>query len=150
MQQSFEMGESYLSRSNHMLEQARNQFEMYRYAESVSASQECIELATKAIFLFFGEEYPKAHEFRDEELMRILVKVPVELKHRNFSRLFLINRFWSGFYLIAKYGSEKLGVGPEKLLERDEADLALKHAEECNLTATLVRGWAIRNLRAAG
>jgi HEPN domain-containing protein len=141
MQEPFDMGESYYTRSNHMLEQARSQLEKARYAESISASQETIELATKAIFLFFQQDYSKSHEFKEEEFIKVLEKIPEELKFRNFPRLFLINRFWSGFYLVAKYGNERLGIGPDKLFTGDEAKLALKHAEECNSAAYQVLDW---------
>jgi HEPN domain-containing protein len=38
----------------------------------VSASQECIELSVKAIFLLLQEEYPRKHEFKEEEFEKIL------------------------------------------------------------------------------
>jgi len=106
-----------------------------------------MEFGIKAIFLFLQEEYPRTHEFKDEDFLKILEKIPEELKFRNFPRLLLIVRFWSNLYLIAKYGNEKLGIGPEKLFTKDEAELALKHADECHYAASLIRDWAFRKRR---
>jgi hypothetical protein len=36
---------------------------------------------------------------------------------------------------VAKYGDERLGVGPEKLLRKEKAELALTHARECRQAA---------------
>jgi len=144
MQQSFEAAESFYHRSENMRSQAKAQFEKFCYPESVSASQESMEFAIKAIFLFLQEEYPRTHELKDEDFLKILEKIPEELKFHNFPRLLLINRFWSNLYLIAKYGNEKLGIGPEKLFKKDEAELALKHADECHSAVYFVRDWAFR------
>ena len=82
----------------------------------------------KAMFLLLRAEYPRRHWFKDEEFEVLLDKVPEKLQHLDFPRLFLYSKFWSGFYETAKYGDEKLGVGPEKLFRREEAELALRHA----------------------
>jgi HEPN domain-containing protein len=65
------MAESFLKRAFNKLNEARSSLENHYYAESVSASQECIELSVKAIFLL-QEEYPKRHEFKEEEFEAIL------------------------------------------------------------------------------
>jgi hypothetical protein len=36
-------------------------------------------------------------------------------------RLFLYSKFWGAFYETAKSGDERLGVGPEKLFRKEEA-----------------------------
>lgn len=103
----------------------------YNYPMSISSSQECIELSIKSLFQLLTGEHPKKHEFKDEEFMKVLEKIPKDFEHYKFPRLYLLSKFWSGFYTIAKYGIEKLKVGPEKLFEMDEAELALKHASQC-------------------
>ncbi len=53
--------------------------------------------------------------------------------------LFLLN-FWAQFYITAKYGFEAEHLASaQALFEREEAELALRHAEECLQAATRVR-----------
>ncbi|MGB9760039.1 MAG: HEPN domain-containing protein, partial [Thermoproteota archaeon] len=111
------------------------------YPESISASQECIELSIKAIFLLLQKEYPKKHEFEEEEFEAILEKVPEKLKYLDFPKLYLYSKFWLSFYTVAKYGLEKIGIGPEKLFEREEAELALKHARRCYYAASQLESY---------
>lgn len=103
-----------------------------------------MEFSIKAIFLYLEERYSKTHEFSDEQFMKILEKIPKDYQHYNFPRLLLLTRFWSRFYQTAKYGNEKLGVGPEKLFKESEAKLALEHANDCHSAAYGIRGWAYR------
>jgi HEPN domain-containing protein len=130
---TIKMAESFLKRAWNKLDEAKNQLKSYRYPESLSASQECIEMSIKGIFLLLQEKYPKKHEFEEEEFVALLEKVPKnpEFEYLNFPQLYLFSKFWSNFYTVAKYGYEKLGIGPEKLFEKEEAELALKHADKC-------------------
>lgn len=142
---SFNMAESFYRRASNRLEEAReNLTQKYNYPESISASQESMEFSTKAIFLYLEEKYPKTHEFSDEQFMKILGKIPKNYQHYNFPRLLLLTRFWSRFYETAKYGNEKLGVGPEKLFKESEAKLALEHANDCYSAAYGIRNWAYK------
>jgi HEPN domain-containing protein len=127
--------ESFLHRARNKLDEAREHLKKFNYSESVSASQECIELSVKAIFLLFQEKYPRKHEFTEEEFERILKMIPAQLKYVDFPKVYLYSKFWSQFYTIAKYGLEKLGVGADKLFEKEEAELALKRAERCEFAA---------------
>lgn len=134
-EKSMKMAESFLERARHGLDDARNHLKNRHFPESISASQECIELSTKAIFLLFQKEYPKRHEFKEEEFEAVLRKIPEKLQHLDFPKLYIYSKFWSSFYTLAKYGSDKLGVEAKKLFGEDEAELALKHAEKCESTA---------------
>jgi len=69
---NIQMAESFLKRAFNKLNEAKSSLENHHYAESVSASQECIELSVKAIFLLLQEEYPRKHEFKEEEFKKIL------------------------------------------------------------------------------
>jgi len=138
-ERSLSMAESFLRRAFRKLREAEEHLKAGNYPESISASQECIELSIKAVFLLLVEEYPKRHEFRDEEFEKLLEKIPEKLKYLEYHRLFLISKFWLGLYATAKYGEERLGLGPEKLFKRDEAELALRHAEECERAADVLR-----------
>lgn len=51
-------------------------------------------------------------------------------KEKNLERLYMISTFWSSMYSVAKYGYQKIGVGPEKLFQKKEASFALSHAYE--------------------
>ena len=130
---TFGQAESWLRRANNKLEDARNQLkEKYNYSESISASQECIELTIKAIFSMVGIKFAKDHKIKEEEFKTLLDKIPQELKNiYNYPRIYLLSEFWSYFYLTAKYGLEKLKIGSDKLFTDKEANLALEHANEC-------------------
>jgi len=136
-----EMAESFLKRARSKLDEAKGYLESYHYPESISASQECIELSIKAIFMLLQEKYPKKHEFSEEEFEAILKKISDKLKYLDFHKLYLYSKFWLSFYTVAKYGLEKIGVGPEKLFEKEEAGLALKHADKCYYGASQLRNY---------
>lgn len=129
----FGQAESWLGRANHKLEEAGVQLKQkYNYSESVSASQECIELSIKAIFSIAEVKFTKEHEIKEEEFKNLLDKIHQDLKTiYNYPRIYFLSKFWSYFYITAKYGLEKLKIGSDKLFEEEEADLALKHAREC-------------------
>jgi len=132
---SIEIARSFLSRVSNKLNEAKEHLESYHYSESISASLECIELSIKAVFLLVKGEYPRRHEFREKEFKNILKKIPEELKYLDFPKLYLYTKLWGGFHTAPKYGFENLGVGADKLFEKEEADLALKHAKKCKNTA---------------
>lgn len=132
------LAESYLRRAWNKYVEAEDHLRKINYAESISASQECIEFSIKAIFLLLESQHSKSHEFREEEFEQILRKIPEKLRNLEFPKLYLYSKFWSAFYTVAKYGLEKIGVGPEKLFEKEEAELALRHARDCrNATSQL-------------
>ncbi|MGC9086434.1 MAG: HEPN domain-containing protein [Thermoproteota archaeon] len=140
-EKNIQMAESFLKRASNKLSEAEECLEKWDYPESISASQECIELSIKAIFLLLQKEYPKKHEFEEEEFEAILEKVPEKLKYLDFPKLYLYSKFWLSFYTVAKYGLEKIGIGPEKLFEKEEAELALKHAHRCYSAASQLKSY---------
>jgi len=128
---SIEMADSFIRRANNKLSEAKTHLEHWNYPESISASQECIELSIKSIFLLLKKDYPKKHEFDEEEFEKVLKEFPEKLNYLEIPKLYLYSKFWLQFYIIAKYGLETLGVGSEKLFEKEEAELAYKHADRC-------------------
>lgn len=122
------LAEGFEDRAQRKLREAENYLESFDYAESISASQESMEFAAKAVFLLLQLEYPKRHDFKDDEFEALLRRVPEDIKYLNFPKLFLRYKFWQGFYTIAKYGDEKLNVSAGQLFGRQEAELALEHA----------------------
>ena len=83
----------------------------------------------------------RPHEFKEEEFEKVLNKIPKRLEYVGLPRLYLYSKLWSTFYTTAKYGLEKLGVGAEKLFEREEAALALKHATRCRIASIQVKSY---------
>jgi len=139
---NIEIAESFLERAWNKLNEAKEHLKSLHYSESISASQECIELSIKAIFMLLQEKYSKKHGFSDEEFEAILNKIPENLKHLDYHKLCLYSKFWLGtFYTVPKYGLEKIGVGPEKLFEKEEAELALKHANKSYHAASQLRDY---------
>jgi HEPN domain-containing protein len=135
-EKSINMAESFLHRAWNKLNEAGEHLKNFNYSESISASQECIELSVKAIFLLFQKEYPRRHEFREEEFEDILKMIPAKLKYLDIAKVYLYSKFWLQFYTVAKYGLEKLGIGADKLFGKEEAELALKHADRCRFVAS--------------
>jgi HEPN domain-containing protein len=155
-EKSMSLAESFLKRAYNKLSEARGHLEMFHYAESVSSSQECIELSVKTIFLLLHGGLPRKHEFSEEEFENVLRKIPSEYykSHEYFCgyvdlcKVYLYSKFWSQFYTVAKYGFDRLGVGADKLFGREEAELALKHASACYTCASTLFNW-IRGQRVA-
>jgi len=138
-EKSMKMAESFLKRAWNKLNEAREYLKEWKFSESISASQECIELSIKAIYLLLCGKYPKGHKFKEEDFETILENIPEELKYLEIHKLYLYSKFWAEFYTIAKYGLERVGVGADKLFEEEEARLALKHAEKCHLAASSIK-----------
>ena len=78
--------ESYLRRALNKLDEAKYHLEKYHFPESISASQEAIELSVKAIFLLHGEEYSRKHKFKEEEFSKLLESAP-----KDVARVFLLS-----------------------------------------------------------
>ncbi|MFC1958688.1 HEPN domain-containing protein [Chloroflexota bacterium] len=76
---SIDMAESFVQRAQNKENEARADIESRHLAESISASQECIELSMKTIFLLLTDSYPKRHDFKEEEFEPLLDRIPKEL-----------------------------------------------------------------------
>jgi HEPN domain-containing protein len=148
-EKSMSLAESFLKRAFNKQWEAQEHIRMSRYAESISSSQECIELSVKAVFLLFHGGHPRKHEFSEEEFENVLRKIPSEYykSHEYFCgyvdlcKVYLYSKFWSQFYTVAKYGLDRLGVGADKLFGREEAELALRHAMTCYTCASTLFNW---------
>jgi len=114
-----------------------------------------MELSAKALFKLIGIDFPKKHEIKfDRKETKRLLK---ELLDKDFPksfyekdkipRLFFLTQFWEKFYILSKYGIDKLNIGPDDLFEKEEAKLALKHAKECyNIASGLENAIRIQKL----
>jgi HEPN domain-containing protein len=142
---SREFSESFIRRAERKLEEAKRFLESYlpSYPESISAAQECMEFSIKAIFLMLLNKYPRKHRVMKsefQEVMKMINELSNHIKQEllqwtidieEFPKLYLYSEFWQNFYTIVKYGDEELGIPAEKLFGKEEANLALKHAEKC-------------------
>jgi hypothetical protein len=79
----------------------------------------------------------------EEELRMICSSIPPAISYISFPRIVLLRRFWSHFWKVATFGDEKLRVGADRLFTQDEANLALKHAEEAYGAARTLRDWIL-------
>ncbi len=128
---NIDLAESWLARARGKLDEAKENIPKCKYAESVSASQESIELAVKSLFLACDVNFLKSHEVKELPFAKLMPKIPATAcTAYNFPRILLLAKFWSTFYLVAKYGFEELKVGADKLFRREEANLAAHHAQE--------------------
>jgi len=126
------LAESYIRRAGNKLNEAKDQLKKFNYAESVSASQESTEFSVKALFLSLDVPFPPKHRIKEMKFKEAVQKLtPDEANSYNFPKVLLMARFWSEFYEVAKYGFEELGVGPDKLFAKAEAQVAIEHAGEC-------------------
>lgn len=120
------------------LRQQAERLKTYAPAESVAASQRCIELSLKSMFALLGVKFDKEHEINQEDFKQLMQAFPEDLEYesRCLPRLLLLGQFWAKFRSVAEYGFETLGVPQGKLFEKAEAELALEHAGECYRVAT--------------
>jgi len=146
------MIEGWIDKAGNQLQTAKDHLKSYyRYSESIEASQECVELSVKAILSPLGIEYSPSHGWNREEFSRIAKQIQErqlldKIKQQNLyhssrlPRLLLLANFWAQFYLPAKYGFEAGYLAPaQDLFEKQEADLAVQHAEECHRAALELR-----------
>lgn len=122
----------------------------HEYSESVQASQESIELSIKTILSLLAIEFPTSHEWKSEgkQFENIAIQIKegktverlkeASLYNVRLPRLLFIFNFWGQFNTVAKYGYEKgdLASARDLFIFDDEAKLALKHANECDVALT--------------
>ena len=141
----------WMNRAADQLERARDHLNApMEFSECVQACQQCIELSVKSILFALKIEYSRGHGW-DRQQFSSLAK---RIRHAEFignviahnldpirlPRLLLLARFWAQFYLPAKYEFEIGHLPPtETLLDREEAALALRHAEECYCAASQMK-----------
>ncbi|GIV04133.1 MAG: hypothetical protein KatS3mg015_2963 [Fimbriimonadales bacterium] len=146
------LAESWLDQASTHLSTARERVKShYTIPEAVQAAQTAVELSVKVALVFLGIDFPKAHAWDEKQLQAIadqvrnrrLVEKLCEL-HLNYSvplpRLLFLMNFWGEFYLMAKYGMEAGSLAtPKELFKSEEAELAVRHADECLHAANHLR-----------
>jgi HEPN domain-containing protein len=119
------------------------------HSDAVQEAQYCVELSVKALLAFLDVNFKKVHgwdregletiakQLRGRNLLEKLEKISV---HIGLPRLIFLANFWDQFYLHAKYGMEAgYLASPQDLFGHDEADIAVKHANECYHAANQIR-----------
>jgi len=113
------------------------------YSNIIANCQSAIELSTKAIFKLMGLEFPKSHQllFEQKKEGKEIRESVKKLFQSNFPKYFaykeelpkviFLTYFWGQFYTIAKYGIEELNLPPDELFKKEDAELAVNHAELC-------------------
>jgi HEPN domain-containing protein len=129
--------------ANHLYDAREHLKSPYRISESIQDSQVCVELAVKAILALLNIPYPASHGWNRNQLADIAKRIKDQdvlnrlgslYLHQNvpLPRLLFRANFWSQFYLEAKYGFEAGYLAPaQELFEREDAELAARHANEC-------------------
>ena len=131
--------DGFIERAGTRLQDARNALESFRLDVSISNSIESIELSAKATFLLLGAEYPKSHDFEDGTVAALFGRLPGQVNHLNFPRLFVLHELWRSFYTLSKYGKDRWGVPAKDLFKKSEADLAASHASDWNIAVNVLR-----------
>jgi len=138
---SLSLAESHLRRASLKLEEARDHFERGNYPETVTSAYECIDLSVRAMMMLSESAITKKKKFKEKDFSVLYENLPDELKELNIARIYLLFRLWGEMTNLAKYGSETLGAGPEKIFTAQEARFALQHAEESYSTANRILAW---------
>ncbi len=148
------MIEGWIDKASNQLQVARDDLESRtRDSEAIEAAQECIELSVKAILSMLDIKYPPKHwwdqekkdldniagQIQQRQLQDRLAAQYLEHTIRLPRLLFLVN-FWAQFYTTAKYGFHVHDLAPaQDLFRKQEAELAVGHAEECYRAASELR-----------
>ena len=151
--------EDWIEKAGRHLEAAKAHLDSSgRYSESIEASQECVELSVKAVLSLLGIRYTPRHEWeptkkefsciakqiRERQILSKLRKQYLQHSIPLPRLLFLMN-FWAQFYIPAKYGFEvELLSSAEDLFRKEDAELAVRHAEECHRAAQELK-WLEKN-----
>jgi HEPN domain-containing protein len=142
--------EGWVEKASTYLQTANGHFKFgIHFSDAVQESQVCVELSVKAILAFLDVDFRKSHGWDKEQLAKIaeqiqkksiLDKLVQQHLYIKLPRLLFLVNFWDLFYLQAKYGAEAgYLASAQDLFGRDEAELAVKHAEECNNAAIQLR-----------
>ena len=124
-----------------------------QYPEAIQAAQQCVELSVKSILSLLDVRYSKSHEWAPDKKEFSVIAQQIQQhgllagladQHLDYTvrlpRLLFLLNFWAQFCITAKCGFEAEHLGSAKdLFEKDEAELAIRHAQECLRAATNLR-----------
>lgn len=144
--------EGRIAKASYQLQAAREHLKSSRYSEAIEAAQESIELSVKSILSLLDIGYSRSHnwapnkkeftniaeQIQKRQLLDKLANQYLDQAIRLPRLLFLMN-FWAQFYVTAKYGFEAEDLASVRdLFEKEEAELAVRHADECCRAASVL------------
>jgi len=148
------MIEGWIDKASNQLQAAKDHSKsIYRYSEAIEAAQECIELSVKSVLSLLEIKFSPSHGWEQDKKQFADIAAQVQEKQLmerlaaqyldhiiNLPRLLFLANFWAQFYITAKYGFEAGHLAPAKdLFKKEDADLAVQHAEECYQAASHLR-----------
>ena len=156
------IADGWIDKASNHLQMARDHIKSRtRHSEVVESAQECIELSVKSALTLLHIQYAPSHGWEQDK--KQFAAIAMQIQERNLLEklaahylgstvplprlLFLVN-FWARFYSTAKYGFEAENLASaQELIHMEEAELAVKHAEECLGAASTLRYLAEDKLR---
>nr|MDO8097666.1 HEPN domain-containing protein [Candidatus Njordarchaeota archaeon] len=140
------MARGYIKDAGLSLRQGKDFLKAKAYHRTVRASQEAVELATKATLRLLGIDYPKSHEVTSLLESPTVEKNSPKWFTESISRIREISIQLAGDRGPALYGDEKSSKPPEELYGREAAEEALKGARlvvgKCK---RLIQQWRLSN-----
>jgi len=110
---------------------------------AIEAAQHSIEFAVKAVLIFTGIPFEKAHDVSKQlEKASAQIRGLEQYQKEMLARLKWISPMWSWANVSAVYGS--LDVPASRLFKSDDARIAIEYAREANSTAQIMLS-AVRN-----
>ncbi len=131
------IAKSYMRQAKARLEDAEDALEELNYPYTVRLSQECVELALKAVLKAIGIDYPKVHDVSDV-FLRIEERLPSWFRAdipflRESSKILVKKRE------ISFYGGEEALLSPNDVIcEEDAKDAATRARKVYNLCEKLI------------
>ena len=137
-----ELARYYITEAEERLDSGRRAVSNRRHATAVFYAQECVEYAAKAVLQSLGIEYPPIHDIsgilfrlRKDQRLPMWFRVEVPRLSRVVSRLAVLR-------IPARYGDQRAGVPPSKLLGARDARRAIADAEHLlKLARRFVEWW---------
>ncbi|MBI4332560.1 MAG: HEPN domain-containing protein [Chloroflexi bacterium] len=123
-----DMSREYLQGSRRYLHEAKNAFQDGDYPAVVRRSQECLELATKALLRFLAVEYPREHDVTGA-LSAIGARLPKQLQEKLPSWKKLVKELAQNRGP-SFYGDERRGIPASRLFGREYAERILPQVED--------------------
>lgn len=139
------MGMINRSRSELQIAQEAIKKESPSPARAISTAQSVVELSTKAVFILSGISFPESHELLrltsgqdpPQNAKNIIYKAnagdfPEEFEYTGeIARILFLTDLWNQFYQPSKYPEQELKITPEDLFKEAEAELVIRHANDC-------------------
>jgi len=148
------MIEGWIDKASNQLQDARQHLKFYtQYSETIQSAQVCVELSVKSVFSLLDITFSPSHGWEQDKKQFATIAEQIQKRHLieklkaqyldytvNLPRLLFLINFWAQFYNTAKYGLEAGYLAPAKdLFKKEEAELAVQHAQECCQAASNLR-----------